>query len=110
MKIKDLNRDDLVALAQQTYEKDEWAQDDLRVLRDCWHEFERRGGDNAVMFFRPAYFGALKVHEIENGVVDEGFIRTLEPSQIARDYREIVRKLERARRSELVRAPLDPRF
>ena len=98
MRIRDLSRDDLVALAQQTYEKDEWTQRDLGILRDCWTEFEQRGGENAVMFFRPAFFGVLKVHEIESGVVDEGFIRMLESigSEIAQDYREIMRKLQDA--------------
>jgi hypothetical protein len=110
MGIKDLNRDDLVELAQRTYEKDDWTQDDLRTLRACWNEFEKRGGENAVMFFRPAFFGVLKVHEIETGEVDEEFIRTLEASQIARDYREIIRKLEGARHSELVQVRPDPRF
>jgi hypothetical protein len=110
MKIENLNQDELVGLAQQTYQKSDWTQDDLRILRACWNEFEKRGGDNAVMFFRPAFFGVLKVHEVENGDVDEEFIRTLEPSQIARDYREIIRKLEQARSSELVQAPLDPSF
>jgi hypothetical protein len=96
MRIKDLNRDDLVALAQQTYEKNEWTQEDVRILRGSWDEFQQRGGENAVMFFRPAFFGVLKVHEIESGVVDEGFIRMLESiaSEIAQDYREIVRKLQ----------------
>jgi hypothetical protein len=110
MKIANLNTDELGTLAQRTYEKKEWTQDDLRILRACWNEFERRGGDNAVMFFRPAFFGVLEVDEIETGKVDEEFIRTLEPSQIARDYREIIRKLEQARSSELVQAPLDPSF
>jgi len=108
--MKDLSRDELVGLAQQTYDKDEWTQGDLRILRACWSEFEQRGGENAVMFFRPTFFGVLKVHEIETGEVDEEFIRMLEPSQIARDYREIIRKLEQARSSELVQAPLDPWF
>jgi hypothetical protein len=108
--LRELNRDELVALALQAYEKQEWTQDDLRILRACWNEFEKRGGGNAVMFFRPAFFTVLKVHEVENGDVDEEFIRTLEPSQIARDYREIIRKLEQARSSELVQAPLDPSF
>lgn len=94
MRIKDLSRDELVGLAQQTYEKNEWTQDDLGILRSCWNEFEQRGGENAVMFFRPAFFGVLKVHEIETGEVDEEFIRMLEPSQIAQDYREIIRKLD----------------
>ena len=67
MNIGDLNRDELVALAQRTYDKNDWTVDDLRILRACWNEFEWRGGDNAVIFFRPAYFGALKLHEIETG-------------------------------------------
>jgi hypothetical protein len=106
MNIRDLNRDELVGLAQRTFEKNEWTQDDLRILRACWREFEERGGENAVMFFRPAFFGILKVHEIETGEVDEEFIRTLEPSQIARDYREIIRKLEQARSSDRVHTPI----
>jgi hypothetical protein len=97
--LRELNRDELVMLAQQIYEKNDWAQDDLRILRACWNEFERRGGDNAVMFFRPAFFSVLKVHEVESGEIGEEFILTLEPSQIARDYREIIRKLEQARSS-----------
>lgn len=98
MRIKDLGRDALVALAQQTYEKNEWTQDDLRILRDCWNEFEQRGGENAVMFFRPAFFGVLKVHEVESGEVDEEYVCMLERtgSEIARDYREIMRKLQGA--------------
>ncbi len=64
MKIKHLSRDDLVALAQRTYEKNEWSLDDIAILRACWNEFELRGGENAVMFFRPAFWGVLKFHEI----------------------------------------------
>jgi hypothetical protein len=96
--LKSLNRDELVMLAQQIYEKNDWAQDDLRILRACWNEFERRGGDNAVMFFRPAFFAVLKVHEVESGEVDEDYVRMLERtgSEIAQDYREIVRKLQGA--------------
>ncbi len=98
MNIRDLNRDDLVALAQQTYDKAEWTKDDVRILRACWNEFEQRDGDNAVMFFRPAFWGVLKVHEIETGEVDEDYVGMLERSgaEIAQDYREIMRKLERA--------------
>jgi hypothetical protein len=108
MKIENLNRDELVALAQQTYEKSDWTLDDLRILRACWTEFEQRGGDNAVMFFRPAFWGVLKVHEIETGEVDEDYVRMLERtgSEIARDYREIMGKLERVRRSDLMQAPV----
>jgi hypothetical protein len=103
--LRSLDRDELVALAQQTYEKSEWTQDDLRILRACWKEFEHRGGDNAVMFFRPAFFGVLKVHEVENGDVDEDYVRMLERtgSEIARDYRSIMRKLERARSAEAMK-------
>jgi len=96
MNIRDLNRDDLVALAQQTYKKAEWTKDDVRILRACWNEFQQRGGDNAVMFFRPAFWGVLKVHEIETGEVDEDYVGMLERTgaEIAEDYREIIRKLE----------------
>ena len=94
--LRSLNRDELVALAQQTYEKSEWTRDDLWILLACWKEFERRGGENAVMFFRPAFFGVLKVHEIESGEVDENYVCLLERtgSEIAQDYREIIRKLQ----------------
>ena len=95
MNMKDLDRDDLVALAQQTYDKKEWTQDDLRILRGCWKEFEWRGGENAIMFFRPAYFGVLKFHEIETGEIDEDYVRMLERTgaKIASDYREVMGKL-----------------
>jgi len=98
MKIKDLNRDDLVALAQQTYEKNDWSLDDIAILRACWNEFELRGGENAVMFFRPAFWGVLKFHEIETGEVDEDYVLMLERtgSEIATDYREVMRKLRGA--------------
>ena len=103
-----MSRDELVGLAQRTYEKADWAQGDLRILRACWREFERRGGDNAVMFFRPAFWGVLKVHEIESGEVDENYVRMLERSgsEIAQDYREIMRKLERTQSSDQVQARL----
>jgi len=50
------------------------------------------------MFFRPAFWGVLKLHEIETGEVDEDYVCMLERtgSEIAQDYREIMRKLERA--------------
>jgi hypothetical protein len=95
LNIRNLNRDDLVALAQMTYKKSDWSPEDIRVLRVCWSEFEERGGDNAVMFFRPAFFGVLKFHEIDSGEVGEDYIRMLENTgaEIATDYREIMRKL-----------------
>jgi hypothetical protein len=96
--LRSLNRDELVALAQQTYEKSDWTQSDVEILRDCWKEFDQRGGDNAVMFFRPAFFGVLKVHEVESGEVAEDYVRMLERtgSEIAQDYRRIMRKLQGA--------------
>jgi hypothetical protein len=98
MNIRDLSRDDLVALAQQTYEKNDWSLDDIAILRACWNEFERRGGENAVMFFRPAFWGVLKFHEIETGEVDEDYVLMLERtgSEIAQDYRGVMRKLRGA--------------
>ena len=94
-RIQDLTSDDLVALAQQTYEKNEWSQADTNLLRHCWSEFQTRGGDNALMFFRPAYWGVLKFHEIDSGEVDEEYVLMLERtrSEIASDYREVMRKL-----------------
>jgi hypothetical protein len=82
-------------LAQQTYDKNDWSLDDIAILRACWNEFERRGGENAVMFFRPAFFGVLKFHEIETGEVDEDYVLMLERTgaEIAVDYRDVMRKL-----------------
>jgi hypothetical protein len=56
------------------------------------------GGENAVMFFRPAFWGVLKFHEIETGEVDEDYVLMLERtgSEIATDYREVMRKLRGA--------------
>lgn len=98
MWIRDLDRDELVALAQRTYEKEDWSPDDIRTLRICWEEFEKRGGLNPVMFFRPAYWGVLKFHEIDSGEVDEQFVQMLERTgaAIAPDYREVMRKLAHA--------------
>ena len=56
------------------------------------------GGENAVMFFRPAFFGALKFHEIDSGEVTEEEVQMCERTgaEIAVDYREIQRKLRGA--------------
>lgn len=98
MNVRDLERDELMMLAQETYEKHKWSQEDKQVLRACWNEFQWRGGENAVMFFRPAYWGVLKFHEIESGEVDEEFVQMLERNEaaIAPDYREVMRKLDAA--------------
>jgi len=56
------------------------------------------GGENAVMFFRPAFFGVLKFHEIDSGEVTEEEVQMCERTgaEIAVDYREIQRKLRGA--------------
>jgi hypothetical protein len=69
--------------------------DDVYTLRACWEEFERRGFGQPVLFFRPAYFGVLKFHEIDSGEVGEEQVQMYERTgaEIAPDYREIMRKL-----------------
>jgi hypothetical protein len=94
-KVKDFNRDQLMATAQETYDKEQWSPDDIYTLRACWDEFERRGFGQPVIFFAPTYFGVLKVHEVESGEVDEDRVQMYERTgaEIALDYREIMRKL-----------------
>jgi len=95
MKVNDLNRDRLMALAQETYDKKQWSADDVCTVRACWEEFERRGFGQPVLFFRPAYFDVLKFHEIDSGEVGEEQVQMYERTgaEIALDYREIMRKL-----------------
>lgn len=96
MEVKNLNREQLIALAQETYDKEQWSADDVYTLRACWEEFERRGFGQPVIFFRPAYFGVLKFHEVDSGEVGEEQVQMLyerTPAEIAPDYREIMRKL-----------------
>lgn len=93
--VNTLNREQLMALAQDTYDKAQWSPDDVYTLRACWEEFERRGFGQPVIFFAPTYFDVLKVHEVESGEVDEERVQMYERtgSEIALDYREIMRKL-----------------
>ena len=95
MKVNDLNREQLMALAQETYDKEQWSADDVYTLRACWEEFERRGFGQPVLFFRPAYFDVLKFHEVDSGEVGEEQVQMYERTgaEIAPDYREIMRKL-----------------
>lgn len=95
MEVKNLNREQLIALAQATYDREQWSADDVYTLRACWEEFERRGFGQPVIFFAPTYFDVLKVHEIESGEVDEKRLQMYERTraEIAQDYREIMRKL-----------------
>jgi hypothetical protein len=95
MKVNDLNRDQLMALAQETYDKEQWTPDDVYTLRACWEEFERRGFGQPVIFFRPTYFDVLKVHEVDSGEIGEEHVQMYERTgaEIAPDYREVMRKL-----------------
>ena len=95
MEVKNLNREKLMTLAQETYDKQQWSAEDVYTLRACWEEFERRGFGQPVIFFRPAYFSVLKFHEIESAEVDEDQLQMYERTgaEIASDYREIMRKL-----------------
>jgi len=84
-----------MALAQETYDKEQWSPDDVYTLRACWEEFERRGFGQPVLFFRPAYFDVLKFHEVDGGEVGEEQVQMYERTvaEIAPEYREIMRKL-----------------
>ena len=95
MKVNDLNREQLMALAQESYGKEQWSPDDVYTLRACWEEFERLGFGQPVLFFRPTYFDVLKFHEVDSGEVGEEQVQMCERTgaEIARDYREIMRKL-----------------
>jgi hypothetical protein len=95
-KVKNLNRDQLMALAQETYDKEQWSPDDVYTLRACWEEFERRGFGQPVIFFRPIYFDVLKFHEIDCGEVGEEQVQMCERTgaEIAPDYRMIMLKLQ----------------
>ncbi len=90
-----MNRDQLMALAQETCDKKQWSPDDVYTLRACWEQFERRGFGQPVLFFRPTYFDVLKAHEVESGEVGEEQVQMYERTgaEIATDYREIMRKL-----------------
>jgi hypothetical protein len=94
-KVKNLNREQLMALAQETYDKEQWSADDVYTLRACWEEFERRGFGQPVLFFRPAYFDVLKFHEVDSGEVGEKQVKMYERTgaEIAPEYCKIMRKL-----------------
>ena len=93
--VNTMNRDQLMALAHDTYHKEQWSPDDVYTLRACWEAFERRGFGQPVIFFRPAYFDVLKFHEVDSGEVGEESVQMYERTEgeIAADYREIMRKL-----------------
>jgi hypothetical protein len=110
--VKNLNREQLMALAQETYGRTLWSADDVHTLRVCWEEFERRGFGQPVIFFSPTYFDVLKVHEIESGEVREEHVQMYERTgaEIAADYRKIMRKLRGVEVAPYVEPKDLPRF
>ena len=94
-KVKNLNREQLMALGQETYDKERWSPDDVYALRACWEEFEKREFGQPVIFFRPTYFDVLKFHEVDSGEVGEESVQMYERTgaEIAPDYGEVMRKL-----------------
>jgi hypothetical protein len=85
---------ELAVLGQETYDKQQWSAEDVRTLRGCWDEYQRRGED-IMALFRPAYLDALTFHQIDSGEVGVDDVKLLEQSGagIAQDYREVMRKL-----------------
>ena len=99
-------------LGQDTYDKQQWSETDVRTLRECWDEYQRRGEDT-ITFLRPSYSQVLTLHEIESGEVSEDDVRLLERAGagIATDYREVMRKLravERIQRQSQDHAEAEP--
>jgi hypothetical protein len=94
-----LTDEQLALLGQETYDKRHWSAEDVRTLRECWREYQRRGEDTTTLF-RPAYSEVLKFHEIDSGEVGEDDVRLLERAGagIAPDYREVMRKLRAVER------------
>jgi hypothetical protein len=98
VKLKDMTDEQLALLGQDTYDKRQWSAEDVRTLRGCWDEYQRRGEDT-ITFFRPAYSGVLEFYQIDSGEVGVDDVRSLERAGagIAADYREVMRKLRQAR-------------
>jgi len=94
MGLSNLADEQLASLGQDTYDKQRWSEADVRTLRECWGEYQRRGED-VITLFRPAYSDVLTFHEIDSGQVREDDLRSLERAGagIAQDYREVTRKL-----------------
>jgi hypothetical protein len=94
MIFSELSDVELAVLGRETYDKQHWSAEDVRLLRDCWDDFQSRGEDT-IMFCRPAYSDVQAFHEIDTGKVSEDDVLLLERAGagIASDYREVVRKL-----------------
>jgi hypothetical protein len=98
MTLSKLTDIELAVLGRETYDKPYWSGENVRMLRDCWDEFQRRGEDT-ITFCRPSHSGVLTFHEIDSREVSEDDIRSLEVAGagIAADYREVMRKLTQSR-------------
>jgi hypothetical protein len=94
VKLGDMTDYELAMLGLDTYDKRQWSEADVRLLRECWNEYQKRG-EETMDLFRPAYLDALTFHEIDSGEVGVGDLKLLEQSGagIAQDYREVMRKL-----------------
>ena len=92
---------ELALLGRETYDKRHWSDEDVRMLRECWDEYQRRGADT-MTFCRPSYSDVLTFHQIDDGDVGEDDVRLLERAGagIAPDYREVMRKLRAVERIE----------
>ena len=98
MTLSKLTDIELAVLGRETYDKQHWSAEDVRTLRGCWDEYQRRGKDT-ITLFHPAYSIVLTLHEIDGGTITEDDVRSLERAGagIAADYRAVVRKLRQAR-------------
>jgi hypothetical protein len=101
MKLKDMTDEELAVMGQETYGKEQWSVEDVRTLRGCWDEYQKRGEDTITLFC-PAYSGVLEFHEIDSGTITEDDVRSLERAGagIAADFREALRKLRAVERIE----------
>jgi hypothetical protein len=99
VKLKDMTDEELAVMGQETYGKEQWSVEDVRTLRGCWDEYQKRGEDTITLFC-PAYSGVLEFHEIDGGTITEDNVRSLERAGagIAADYREVMRKLRAVER------------
>lgn len=99
MKLKDMTDYELAMLGLDTYDKQHWSGEDVRTLRGCWDEYQRRGEDT-ITLFHPAYSVVLTFHEIDGGTITEDDVRSLERAGagIATDYRQAMGKLRAVER------------
>ena len=99
MEFSKLSDMELALLGCDTYAKRHWSAEDVRTLRECWDEYQRRGED-MIALFHPAYSDVAIFREIDGGEISEDDVRSLERAGagIATHYREIMCKLGAVRR------------